>query len=73
MRHRRQHLHAVVIEAAQAFLHPVERIDRDLQLARSFRRQQRRVAAGAELLDGAGKLGQRVRQPSRRQDREQDH
>ena len=73
MRDRGQHLHAVVVEAAQALLHPVEGIDRDLQLARPLRRQQRRVAAGAELLDGACQLGQRVGQPPRRQNGQQDY
>jgi hypothetical protein len=57
----------------QAFSHPVEGVDRDVQLAWPLLRQQRRVAAGAELLDSAGKLGQRVREPPRRQDGEQDY
>ena len=40
VRHRGEHLHAVVVEAAQALLHTVEGIDRDLQLARPLRRQR---------------------------------
>ena len=57
VRHGGQHLHQIVIETAQALLHPVEGLDRDLQLARPPERQQRRVAAHAELLDGTGELG----------------
>jgi hypothetical protein len=55
VRHRRQHLHAVVVEAAQAFLHP-EGVDHALEVARPLGWQQRCVAAGAELFDGDREL-----------------
>ena len=72
MRHCGQHLHAIVIEAAQPLLHAVEGVDRDLQLTRPLRRQQRYVAAGAEMLGRDGQLRERSCQPLRRQDGEQE-